>query len=536
MKLLLLVLLAAPLRAQFGDAPEEVEGSAQAPADQEAVLEQTTERLKDPGVAASLAARINRSRIADRISGNTDPDAREREILAWIQKDPRSAAGMAIGLANDDAAGTHEFENAVAQRVHRQLEFNPNSKKGILGRLNENAKQSGLMKKQAEDMADEEKREHLKNMFEGEGSQSGKILTEQLEGKGGGSSGPGAVGATGGLSNGYYNRLSQGNLRGYSPQLQSMQSALNLRRPPGAPKLIESGKLDYETLSYPAYGMKFDLDNLEKRLRYEQNWTLARLLGMEGKFKPEELLDPSLEAKLEAQAAGKALPPAFAARLAALDKARAALADFTSTAAAAKDPNQISRNLLIALGGKQKEAARWITVASLEEEVQRLEPQENFLTADLVQTINSCPIDDATRTQYLRRAEELQGSVRALKARDQAALAALQADDWLSKVDSVEASLSAAASLRKDLSRNVEDLRSTAYRFLQSADARPSWRRTLDDYAERFLPSSGYARRLRLERRGRDTLRDAYTKIAQGNADAAHTVLASYEPPSGSKP
>ena len=103
-------------------------------------------------------------------------------------------------------------------------------------------------------------------MFEGQGAQSGRVLTMDKDGRAG-AKGEGPAPA---LADSYYDRLSAGNLRGYSPQLLAMQSALNQRRPPGAPALVETGKLDYLTLSYPGFGMKFDVENLERRMRRGQ--------------------------------------------------------------------------------------------------------------------------------------------------------------------------------------------------------------------------------------------------------------------------
>ena len=528
---LALLLPAAGAHAQFEGAPDTVEHNDEAPdVDQAALLKGVADAIAgDPAVADSLAARLNRSSLAERISGNTDPDLRRADIRDWIKHDPQSAAGLAMGLASDDKSGTHDFENAMAQRVHTRLEFNPNSNKGIFGRLRKNAKDSGLLKKQGEDMAEEEKRELLKTLFEGQGGQSSKILTQQMEDKK--ANGPGAVGAGGGgLGSSYFDRLSQSNIRGYSPQLQAMQSALNSRRAPGAPKLIETGKLDYETLSYPAYGMKFDIENLEKKLRYETNYALAKMLGVDGQYKADDLLDPAVEQKLKAQAAGKPLPPGFERRLKALQAARAALAEFSQAALAAKDPAQISRQLLMTLGGRQKEAARWITVASLEEEAQRLEPDLGFLTPELVQTINSCQAAPEVRGSYVRRGEAFQSAVKTLRDSDEAAIAALQADDWQARIDAIQGALAQAGPLRKNLLRDIEDFRMTAYRFYQATDTRPGWRRTVDGYAVRFLPGSGYAQGLRRADRSRELLKDVFTKIAQGNLDAAHTVLASYEP------
>jgi hypothetical protein len=529
-----LLLAAAPARAQLEEAPRDVQLSEQDVAAQQAALADMERKLKsDPEAADALAARLERSRLAERISAAPDAAQRRAEIRAFIDQDAKTAAGLALGFAADDANGTQDFENSVTAKVKKRLVLNPDAKKGLYGRLRQSAKDSGLMKKQAEAMHEEEQQEIIKSMFEGKGGQSAKIITQQLDDKTKEASGPSAVGAGGGLSSSYYDRLGAANLRGYSPQLQSMQSALNARRAPGAPKLIETGKLDYETLSYPAFGMRFDIEGLEKRLRYERNFALAKLLGLQDRYKGERLLDPAVEAELEAKAAGRALPEAFQRRLAALDKARAALAQFSAAAQAAKDPEKITRQLLVALGSLQKESARWITIASLEEEVQRLDYEKDFLSPELIQTIQACPAAEAERGSYLRRGEEYRRSVRALRSADEAAIAALQGADWQSRVDEVEGSLAEAGRLRRNLLRNIDDYRMTAFRLHASIDRRPGWRRTLDGYWERFLPSSGHAKALRLERRGRELLKDVFVKIAQGQLDAAHTVLESYEPARG---
>lgn len=520
---------AAPARAQDDPAPAGAQGEADSD-DAQVEADVRGKIQSDPAVADSLAARIERSKIGPNISAAGERQRRLADIRAWIEANPQAAARLAVGLARDDANGTTAFEDLVTSSVEgSHLSINPRYKygKGLYGNLNRHAHDSKLAKQQSDDLSDEEQREILKNMFEGQGGQSNKIITQKAEGKKPGEAERGGTPGRGTLSSAYYDRLSQSNLRGYSPQLQALQSALNLRRAPGAPRLIETGKLDYETLHYPAYGMRFDVGNLQRRLDYEKALTLARLLGEERGYTPEQLADPAVQKQLAAKAAGKALPEAFARRQAALARAAAALADFEQAAAAAKDPARVSPALLVELGGKQKEAARWITVASLEEELQRLDAELATITPDLYQTVQQCPAAPAEREAYMHRGEWFEAALKKLRADDSEAIARLQAEDWAANVAGVEARLASGGALRKDLSRNLEDYRSTAYRFAQSADGRPAWRQSVDGMVVRFLPGTSYARRLRSLESERSRLKDVFAKIAAGDLDAAHMVLAS---------
>ena len=528
---LLLALWLAPQRpalAQDEAPPSGAQG--QTDADDAQLEAEVRGRIEsEPGVADSLAARIERSKIGPNITSSADPMQRLKDIRAWIDANPQAAARLAVGLSRDDAEGSTRFEDLVTSQVEgAHLAINPRYKygKGLYGSLNRDARDSKLMKKQADGLSDEEQRELLKNMFEGQGGQSNQIVTQKPDGKKGGAPAGGPAGRSG-ISSSYYDRLSQSNLRGYSPQLQALQSALNLRRAPGAPRLIETGKLDYETLHYPAYGMRFDVENLRRRLGYEEAFALAGLLGLGDKYSPEQLADPAVQKQLAEKAAGKPLPEAFSRRRAALARAATALADFEQASAAAKDPARITRALLISLGGKQKEAARWITVASLEEELQRLDAELATITPDLYQTVQQCPADPADRQAYMRRGEWFEAALNKLRADDADAIKRLEADDWQSSVAGVERRLQDGAALRANLSRNLEDYRATAYRFAQTVDARPSWRVTADRLVERFLPGTSYARRLRSQERERARLKDVFAKIAAGDLEAAHMVLAS---------
>lgn len=524
---LLLASSAALLRAQ-----DEAEEPSQARMTEAELLQAVKEKLQgDPGFSETLAQRINRSSLAGKISPAPDKAARLKDVRRWIEDDPDTAAGIALGLAKDDAEGSRRFEDYLNRTVRTRLVENPGAAKNIFGRLKKASGDSKLMRRD-EEMTDEEQNEILKTLFEGKGSQSNQVIT-QMEHEGlkrapqGGT--PGAA-----LNSGYYDRLSQGNLGGYSPQLQALQSALNLRRVPGAPKLIETGKLDYETLSYPAYGMRYDIANLERRLRLERNFALAKLLGRERGLGPEQLLDPEIEAGLKAQAASKGkLNPRFERRQAALERAAAAARAFEAAALPSRDPARISRGLLVSLGLKQKEAARWLTVASLEEELERLQSEEGFLSPELLEAIARAPVDEASRAAYRRRGEEFKKSLSQLKANDETAIQTLESEGWLASLDRVDQALSRSSLLRKDLGRNIADFVKTPYALSSLAFPKPRWREILDRLFKRLLPSSAYAGRLKQADAERELLKDAFLKIATGNLDAAHAILTQHQPSGG---
>lgn len=527
-KTLILLLLGVGLAcAEEGDYVPP--GAQDADAEQQEALNRVVQELAaHPEMAESLAQRIARSRIADMITGETDPQRRLQDIRNWIGADPASAAGIAMGLAQDDASGTRRYENMVSRTTRSRLVANPNASKGIFGRLKESGKNSRIMSRDTDQIADEEQSELLKTMFEGKGSQSSKIITQEEHLK---DPDKGGV-APGGLSGNYLDRLSDTNLRGYSPQVQSLQSEMNRRRPPGAPKLIETGRLNHETLSYPRHSMLWDLQRLERRLRYERAWALAKALGREKDFTEEQLLDPAVEAELVAQALGrgKSVSPRFMRRQGFLQKAAAAVKSFERAALPAKDPLQITRGLLASLGASQKEAARWITAAGLEEELQRLDLEEGFLTTELLDAIERCPVDAAARQAYKSRGAEFLKKVKALKTNDEQAVKELENDAWLSRIGAIEKLLEENVALRRNLTRDLQAYVRTAFHFAATAEDRPRWRQILDGYIRRLSPGSSYAKRSAARERERSFLRDIFVKIGQGNLDAAHSQLQSYEP------
>ncbi|MFA6002797.1 MAG: hypothetical protein WC881_01880 [Elusimicrobiota bacterium] len=517
-----LSLLLTPLQAQ-----EDVAGGAAAGQTQSDTIRNMQETLaRDPEVADSLAARVLRSPLGGRISSAADPDQRLSDIRKWITDSPESAAQVAVGLARDDAQGSRQFEDALLRNTSRSFQVNPEHVgKSTYGRLKKSSLDSKLMRAD-EEMSAEERQEILKGMFEGQGNMSNRIITQSEDGK---AAAPGAASAAG-FSGSYYDRLSRFNLHGYSPRLLAIQNALNQRRAPGAPKLLETGKLDYATLIYPVHGMRYDLRNLEDRMRLQQNRELARRAGRDGRYSPAQLLEPEVEASLQNQAASAPLDPAFGRRRQALERAAAAIRDFTAAADPAQDAQRLSRDLLLSLGAKQKEASRWLTVAALEEELQRLDGEAGFLSPDLLALIDSCPVPEDERSAYKRRGEGYRQALLKIKSNAEAALRRLTSADWQNTVSEVEASLAENTSLRRNLSRNIQDFISVPYRLRSLQTPRPRWKVLLESACGRYLPGTGWGRRWRQELTQQAELRDVFAKIAAGDLEAAHAILAAAAP------
>lgn len=521
---LLLGLAPGPSPAEELIQGDGIRGQAADPEEEAAIVRVQAGLRDDPGAAEELARRVFKSKLYARFAGR-EPEEKLAAIREWIASDLRSAAEIAVGLARDDASGTHEFEDLLSFQASQTREYNPDSKKGLLGRLKKSSKDSKLMKKD-EEMQDEEKSEIIKTLFEGQGGMAGQVLT-QTKGS------PGDKGSVGGgarfSDSSFYARLGQGNLTGYSPQLLAIQSALNARRAPGAPKLIETGKLDYPTLSYPAFGMRFDLKTLGSRLTYERNFALARLAG--ATLTEEELRDEKTTERLKARLkGGKAPSPRFERRSRALLRAQEILSDFENAALESRDPSRITRALLAGLGARQKDAARWITIAGLEEELMRIEAEEGFWSAELEAAIAAAPLAPDARAAYLRRGKDFRGRLQKLRANAESAIASLESSDWQKAVAGVEALMGESARLRGNLSRDIRNFVNTPFRLREGAGAKPRWRALLEDLVRRWLPGTSYGKELVAAERRIALLKDVFLKIAAGDLEAAHRILGSFEP------
>ncbi|MBI3289223.1 MAG: hypothetical protein HYZ74_06870, partial [Elusimicrobia bacterium] len=479
MKLLVAVFLlaAAPTRAEDGEPASVPEGKAVEGDRTEAVAGMRRQLEGDPSLQEALVERIMRSQIADAISKETDDAKKAADVREWMRGDLGSAAEIALGLNKDDADGTHRFENTLVRQMVQTYARNPNANKGAYGVLKDAAKKSKIIDKAEQDVGEEQRREMLRNLFDGNGAQGERVITGKApDGKEVKERAPAAT-----LASSFYDRLSAGNIRGYSPQLLAMQNALNARRPPEAPRLIETGKLDYATLAYPAYGLRYDIGNLEERLRRERVLQLASLAGVG--LTASDAQDPGLEARLLAKVPADKIPQRLAARKAVLGKAKAALAAFEEAAARGKDPGGISKALLVELGARQREASRWITVAALEEELSRVETDAGFLTAELLAAIAAVPAPAPLRESYQRRGAQYQGRLALLQTNARAALGALTSDAWLARISDIEKAIAKNQSLRRNLSRDISDYRLIPYRIAESTVRQARWRALLDDLA-----------------------------------------------------
>jgi hypothetical protein len=515
---LLLLAAAAPAFAQE-------EPSAQVlPETDPAIIELRDKLTNDPAMIELVAERVARSRLIGRLTTASDNDGKIAAAKDWIKQDPGGAAHIALGLAGDDASGSSGYEDALLAQLGKEYEHNPGADKNLFGRLRKTARDSNLLKKQSQEMSEDERREILRNMFEGKGAESDKVLKMNEDGKGP----PPSDKPSTAQFNGIYDRLSAGNLRGYSPQLMALQSALSARRPPGAPALVETGKLDYATLSYPAYGMNYDVGNLESRLRRERVLALAKLSGRT--LTARDWADPDLENKLGGKESAEKLKPRLQKRAELAVKARAAMEAFLAAAAKTKDPNKISRGLLVELGAKQKETARWIAAAALEEELSRVDEMADFPTPELLAAVDAapCPVDE--RAAYKRRGEGLKAKVAQVKSNAETALGLLESDAWASKLADVDKLVADNRDIKQTLSRDIADYSKVPYGVRDSMLVQPRWREWMDDAAVKWAPSLSYSKDVAYRRGRLSRYMNVFGLIASGDANAAHAAFMVAEP------
>ena len=519
---LLLTATAIPTFADDGEPTNAPTGAAVDVDQSEAAANMRKQLEGDPGLQEALVDRILQSKIGAAISSESDEQKKRADVRTWVQGDLTSASEIAMGLAKDEAAGTHLFENTLVKHLKETFK-RTNTDRGAFGVLKNAAKTSKLMGRPDQQTGEEERRELLRNMFDGKGAQGDKVITGQApEGKPSTDTPPTAA-----LASSFYDRLSAGNIRGYSPQMMALQSALNTRRPPGAPALIETGKLDHATLSYPAYGLKYDLGNLEDRLRRARIAELATLGGT--RLTERDMKDPNLETKLLAKVPAEKLPKRFASRAAAVERAKAALAAFSNAADKSKDPAQITKGLLVELSGRQREAARWLTAAALEEELARVESEEDFLTPDLLAAIDAVPAAAPTRASYKQRGAAYKERVQKLKANAQASLDALQSDAWLTKIGEIDKRMNESQNLRRTISRDISDYRLVPYRAAEAVLKQPRWREFLDDLLVKYAASTSYGREVAGRRGKLARFLSIFAQIAQGDVDGAHLSLVNAE-------
>lgn len=518
--LLAILLLARVLHADDGK-PSSIPSGRAVEDDNSAAIEDMRKQLEEnPDLREALVDRMMLSKIAGAISDELDDGKKRSDVRSWVQGDTASAAEVALGLAKDEADGTRLFENTLVKHLKQTFRRN-NTNRGAFGVLKDAAKTSRLAGHPDQRAGEEEKRELLRSLFEGKGSHSESVIT---------GSAPTAASDTpmsAALANSFYDRLSADNMRGYSPQLLSFQNELNARRPPGALTLVETGKLDHKTLSYPAYGLRYDLGNLEARLRRARLAALAALGGVQ--LTERDMKDPNLEARLLSKTPMDRLPKRFLARAAANGRAKAALEAFETAAARSKDPNQITKALLIELSDRQREVARRLTAASLEEELARVESEEGFLTADLLAAVDAVPAPVHARESYKRRGESYQERVLKLKANAQKSLDALQSSAWLSRIAEIEPLLAENRNLRRNLSRDIADYRLVPYRVVEGVLKQPRWREIIDDMIVKYMTSTSSGRKIASRREKRSRFLGIFRQIASGDLEGAHLSLVNAE-------
>lgn len=484
-------------------------------------------RLKaDPDAAEALTDRIMLSKLALSVSRDADLDRRRAAVRRFVDKERHTAAEIAIGLARDDARGDRHYEETTFKVVMETYARNPNAG-GSLGALKETATQSKIVQRAVGNVSEEQQREQLRTLFEGQGGQGDKSIENDPRSKGAPKTTPSSAGPVGTsattLRDGYYDRLSAANVRGYSPQLVAMQSALNARRPPGAPALVETGKLDHATLAFPGHGMRFDADNLDARFRRDWILALARLSGTT--LSEADWKDPDLEKRLAAKVPADKLPARQKRRAEALSRARRAIADFDAAAAKSRDPNAITKGLLLELGDRQREAARWIAVAALEEELARIEAEEGFLSPEALAAVDAVPAPPDIRAAYKKRGEALNARLLGLRANGEAALAVLESDAWQSRLREVERLQADSAMIKKDLSRDIADWKTAPRLVVESLVVQARWRRIAEDLALRYLPRSSFAKSAVARRSRLEAAVAAFRAIAVGDPVSARRAL-----------
>ena len=482
-----------------------------------AILQLRARIAEDPAVSDAVAQRIARSQLSQFLTPAVDKEARIAAALRWAGEDPDSAARVMIGLLGDDAHGETTYESSLTHQLQVQYEHNPGAQKNLYNRLRRTAHDSKLLKKQSEEVSDDEKREILRAIFEGKGNAGNKTLREKPEG--------GSAGEKSSLPatsfNGIYDRLSAGNLKGYSPQLLALQNALNQHRPPGAPLLVETGTLDFPTLSYPAHGMRFDLKNLDERLRRDRLLSLARLAGVSPT--PNDWNDPGFEDRLRRLAPARELPKRLKNRIEFIAKGRAALVQFLETAEKSKNPGGLSKDLLIALGNQQREAARWIAASALEEELSRWEDLENFLTPELLAAIQDVPAAASIRDAYVARGAGLKDRVIQLKSNAQKALDSLRSNEWSTRLAAVDGMISENRRLKKDLSADIGEYSSTPFEIRGARYEQPRWREFFDDCAVRWFPGLAYSRSIVIRRGRLRVLLETFSTIAYSRSSTTES-------------
>ncbi|PCI40716.1 MAG: hypothetical protein COB53_00030 [Elusimicrobia bacterium] len=514
--ILALLLIVLPGQTVFALGPSSIEGRA-ADTSESDLVRQMKDRLKDdPEIAAVVAQRILKSSLGPQFTKAANEEDALKDLKEWVNDNPEAAAHLAIGFAKDDASGKKIFENSLYKDMENFLELNPDSSKGMFGRLKRASKFAGSME-QMEDLDNEDRQAVINALFEGVDSQrSGKLSRTdnagrwaQQKGIGpGGTAGPGErVDASAQL----YDRLGSGNVTGYSPDVMTLQSELNRRKAPGAPNLIETGKLDYPTLRHPYYGLRYDIDRLTAAMRLHRAWSIARTLGKE--YSQKDLANPKIQAELEQLAAEKGEDPGFARRLAALEKAENALAAFDREANKTKRHKGITRGRINKLSSLRQDAARWIAIASLEETIQRLSAQQGFMTQPLRAAVAQVPVAQEERSAFLNAGTELERQLKEGITKGLLATALLSGgpENW-AEAQKLSGEVRAVS---KRLPRVIQNYRDAPLKAAEGTQQATGWRVKIDELMLEYLPNLAYSKRLKRKRDDAENRVAAFLRFAK---------------------
>ncbi len=278
-------------------------------------------------------------------------------------------------------------------------------------------------------------------------------------------------------------RLSASDPTGYSPQVLVLQSRLNAARPPGTPELRITGRLDYQTLAFPALILRADLSSLSQEL--------ARLPPAGGTGQAKEA------------------PGATA-----LQKARKALDSFARAALSARDPSRIRPSLLRELSLQQKETERWASIAWLEGDLSRLHVESRFLTPDLRATIKSLPEPPPARDAYLRAGETRRSLLKSLEQDDQTDARLLESARWRAHYKSVRQAIAVNQRQELVLDRSVRLYEAVPYALSELAAPQPAPKRLLERLTVRFFPGSRRAEEIETRLRRLRQVEGAFLRIA----------------------
>jgi hypothetical protein len=227
----------------------------------------------------------------------------------------------------------------------------------------------------------------------------------------------------------------------------------------------------------------------------------------------------------EARVAKKALPSGFEKRGTYLKAAALAARDFDATVRLSSDSRQISPGLLGSLSSKRREAARWITAAFLDEELESIGSRLGFFSWQLLKIIASAPLEDPIKSAYRRRGEELHQKLLQLKSNDKSALQILESETWKASLERIETPLAQSASLRKNLLRDIHFFVEVPEGLAITEKPERRWRLIRDRLIVYFLPRSTHAERLQRRQEHRERLHEAFRRIAGGDYDGAGALL-----------